>query len=75
MAAVAGDSADADRLLGLLAAHALMIEFDSGSGCDIQHSEIAANHGNLGKTLFEMGSGIHIRSILLYSSGGHARVT
>ena len=37
VAAVAGDSADADRLLGLLAAHALMVEFDSGLGCDIQY--------------------------------------
>jgi 20S proteasome alpha/beta subunit len=36
VAAVAGESADADRLLGLLAAHALMVEFDSGLGCDIQ---------------------------------------
>jgi len=35
-AAAAGDSADADSLLGLLAAHCTMREYEAGVGCDVE---------------------------------------
>ena len=35
-AAAAGDSADADRLLGLLAAHCTVREYEAGVGCDVE---------------------------------------
>lgn len=36
LASSAGDSADCDRLVGMLSAHASMREFESGIGCDIE---------------------------------------
>jgi len=35
-AAAAGDSADSDRLLGLLKAHATIREYEAGIGCDVE---------------------------------------
>lgn len=36
-AAAAGDAADADRLLGVLRAHAAIREFEVGVGCDVEY--------------------------------------
>jgi 20S proteasome alpha/beta subunit len=57
-AAAAGDAADADRLLGILRAHAAIREYEASVGCDVEvvdFSKDSANQNSNGLTLTPAG--------------------
>lgn len=43
VAAAAGNSADADRLIGFLSAHCAIQEFEEGVGCDVDYIHLASS--------------------------------